>query len=290
MTDVAVVLVNFNAGEALASTLASLTDGLRGLAWDAVVIDNQSRDGSEAAAERAGGRIRLVRMPSNVGFARGINAGVCQTEAPLVLILNPDCALEAGAGRVLVDELERWPACAIAGPRILDPGGTLQESARGDPTLLTGIFGRTGALSRLFPGLGVVRRNLVSQDAIDAGAPSTVVDWVSGACMLARRTALDQVGGFDERYFLYWEDADLCRRLRQAGWHVRYVPGASVRHHVGQSSRTAPGLANREFHRSAYRYYVTHVVPQPWHPGRAFAWAILSARSAVKAIAARAND
>jgi N-acetylglucosaminyl-diphospho-decaprenol L-rhamnosyltransferase len=74
----------------------------------------------------------------------------------------------------------------------------------------------------------------------------------------------------------------LCRRLRAAGWEVRYVPGAIVRHHVGQSSRTDPRLANRAFHKSAYRYYITHVVPQPWHPGRAMAWAILTTRSVIK--------
>jgi GT2 family glycosyltransferase len=185
---------------------------------------------------------------------------------------------------MLVDELERWNDCAIVGPRILDPDGQLQESARGDPTLLTGVFGRTAALSRWLPGLSIVRKNLLSQDAVRSGATSTVVDWVSGACMLARRPSLSAIGGFDARYFLYWEDADLCRRLRTKGWQTRYVPGAVVRHHVGQSSRAAPALANREFHRSAYLYYVTHTVPQPWHPGRAVAWAVLSSRSLLKSL------
>jgi GT2 family glycosyltransferase len=284
LTDVSVVIVNFNAGPSLAACLASLPAGLDNLEWDAVVIDNASRDRSEGAAERAGPRVRLLRQPTNVGFAAGVNAGVAATAAPLVLVLNPDCALEAGAIKVLANELERWHDCAIAGPRILDPDGALQESARGDPTLLTGVFGRTGALSRWLPGLSIVRKNLLSHDAVRAGVPSTVVDWVSGACMLARRTALDAIGGFDARYFLYWEDADLCRRLRDKGWHIRYVPGGIVRHHVGQSRRAAPQLANREFHRSAYRYYVTHTVPQPWHPGRAVAWALLSSRSLLKAL------
>jgi GT2 family glycosyltransferase len=109
-----------------------------------------------------------------------------------------------------------------------------------------------------------------------------LVDWISGACMLARREALAAVGGFDERYFLYWEDADLCRRLRAAGWTARYVPHAVVVHRVGGSSQSVRRLAIRAFHQSAYRYYVTHVVPQWWHPGRVVAWTLLSARSAVK--------
>jgi GT2 family glycosyltransferase len=284
LTGVSVVIVNFNAGPSLAATLASLAAGLENVEWNAVVVDNASRDGSEQAAERAGPRVRLLRQPANAGFAAGVNAGVAATAAPLVLVLNPDCSLTPGAVTLLASELERWNECAVVGPRILDPDGALQESARGDPTLLTGVFGRTGALSRWLPGLAIVRKNLLSHDAVRSGAPSTVFDWVSGACMLARRTALAAIGGFDACYFLYWEDADLCRRLRAGGWHIRYVPGAVVRHHVGQSSRAAPELANREFHRSAYRYYVTHIVPQRWHPGRAVAWAVLSSRWLLKSL------
>src|SRR5262245_15301006 len=93
------------------------------------------------------------------------------------------------------------------------------------------------------------------------GSPSVVVDWVSGACMLVRRSAFEAVGGFDERYFLYWEDADLCRRLRAHGYHVRYVPNATAVHSVGQSSKTVRARAIRAFHDSAYLYYETHVAP-----------------------------
>jgi GT2 family glycosyltransferase len=285
-TDLTVIIVNYNAGAALAATVASLAHGIAPLRWDAVIVDNASIDGSADAAH-ADARVRVVRNAANVGFARGINIGLENSGGRFVLILNPDCELDAGAVPHLVQEIGRWPRCAIAGPRILDPDGALQESARGDPTLLTGIFGRTGVLSRWLPNLSVVRRNLVAHEAIRTGAASVAVDWVSGACMLARRDALDAVGGFDERYFLYWEDADLCRRLRAAGWETRYVPGASVRHQVGQSSRSARSLANREFHRSAYRYYVTHVVPQRWHPGRAAAWAILNTRAMAKALSRR---
>ncbi len=283
---VAVVIVNFNAGAALAATLSSLVSGLDGIDWEAVVVDNDSSDGSERAAEGTDPRVRLLRQSANAGFARGVNAGIAATSAPHVLVLNPDCELTDAAAVRLSTELDRHPKCAVIGPRILDPTGTLQQSARGDPTLLTGLFGRTTVWSRLFPSLPVVRRNLAAEAALQSGRSSEVVDWVSGACMLARREALGSVGGFDERYFLYWEDADLCRRLRRLDWHVRYMPGAVVVHTVGRSSRTAHALANREFHRSAYRYYVTHVVPQWWHPARPVAWAILAARRVWKKMVA----
>jgi GT2 family glycosyltransferase len=97
--------------------------------------------------------------------------------------------------------------------------------------------------------------------------------------MLVRRAPFDLVGGFDERYFLYWEDADLCRRLRQRGYSIRYVPSARVAHPGGASARTRSRDATRWFHQSAYTYYATHVVPSPWHPARWFARAALTARA-----------
>ena len=279
--DVAVVIVNFNAGPMLATTLASLAGGLGALDWEAVVVDNNSSDGSERAADTTDPRVRLLRQTANGGFAYGVNVGIAATAAPLVLILNPDCQLTADAVARLSIELARHPTCAVIAPRIVDPDGTLQESARGDPTLFTGLFGRTTMLSRLLPFLPVVRRNLAARAALESGRASEVVDWVSGACLLARRDALGRVGGFDEGYFLYWEDADVCRRLRAAGWHVRYMPGAIAIHEVGQSGRSARALATREFHKSAYRYYITHVVPQRWHPARVLAWLILRTRAAM---------
>ena len=136
----------------------------------------------------------------------------------------------------------------------------MQGSARGDPDMLTGLFGRTTVRRRLLPNLAASRRNVV----VDAGGsegPSVTVDWLSGACMLVRRDVLEQVEGFDERYFLYWEDADLCRRLRALGYQVRYVPGATAIHRVGHSSRDGRAAAVRAFHESAYLYYATHVAP-----------------------------
>ena len=275
---VSVIIVNFNSGSSLASTLASLAEGLQGLEWEAVVVDNASSDHSERAAE-GHLRVRLVRRQSNVGFAEAVNAGTAETSAPFVLVLNPDCRLGRGSGRALIDELRKHTMCAVIGPRIEDPAGKLQDSARGDPNLLTGLFGRTSILSRLFPNLPVVRRNLASRAVSVSSGSSRLVDWVSGACMMVRREALAQVGGFDAAYFLYWEDADLCRRLRMAGWETRYTTSASAVHDVGQSSRNARSLANREFHRSAYRYFSTYVVPKRWHPVRGLGWIILTLRA-----------
>jgi GT2 family glycosyltransferase len=269
----AAILVNYNAGPELERALRSIADEMAGQSWQGIVVDNASVDGSATKVNQFLSDVRLVRNEANVGFARGVNQGL-------------DCRLMAGAIAALRGVLDAQPQCAITGPRVLNPDGSVQGSARGDPDMLTGLFGRTTLLRRVAPFLPIGRRNVVVDEAIRSGQQSVQVDWVSGACMLARRDALDAVKGFDERFFLYWEDADLCRRLRAKGYHVRYVPGASAIHRVGQSSRTTRRSAIRAFHRSAYLYYATHVAPAPLSPKRALARAILGTRCWMQLLAA----
>jgi GT2 family glycosyltransferase len=278
VAEVAAVIVNFNAGQDLRRALQSIADELAGRDWEGVVVDNASTDGSDAIAGEFAPRVTLLRNADNVGFGRGVNQGVAASSAPVVLVMNPDCRLVAGAIRVLERELYAHDTCAVVGPRILDPDGSVQGSARGDPDMFTGLFGRTTLLRRVLPGLPVSRRNVVVEDAIRDGQASVPVDWLSGACMLARRDAFDRAHGFDERYFLYWEDADLCRRLRTLGYQVRYVPGATAIHWVGRSSRRVRAFAIRAFHESAYLYYSTHNARGAMHPKRLIARALLSAR------------
>lgn len=277
LPQVSAILVNYNAGHELALALRSITDELAGIRWEAVVVDNASSDGSPALVADFAPHARLVRNEENVGFARGVNQGLAATSGPLLLIMNPDCRLVAGAFTSLRREIDQSPSCAIAGPRILDPDGSVQGSARGDPDMFTGLFGRTTLLRRVLPDLAVSKRNVIADAAVGDGRGSVTVDWVSGACMLARRDAIRQVTGFDERYFLYWEDADLCRRLRVHGYHVRYVPGATAIHRVGHSSRKARAAAIRAFHESAYLYYATHVAPAAF-PKRLLARMLLGVR------------
>ena len=272
---VAAILVNYNAGDELRHALQSIAEELHGLAWEGVIVDNVSTDGSAAIGEEFAPRVRVIRNSTNVGFGRGINQGLKATTAPLVLIINPDCRLMAGAIGALRAVLDQHERAALVGPRILNPDGSVQGSVRGDPDMLTGLFGRTALLRRLLPWLAVAKRNVVAES--NRGS-SPVVDWVSGACMLARRAALDQVNGFDERYFLYWEDADLCRRLRARGYEIRYAPAATAVHRVGQSSRTAQAASIKAFHESAFLYYATHVAPGAFDPKRPLARALLAAR------------
>lgn len=271
----AVVLVDYHADDVLGAALDSVAREMASTTWEGVVVDNAAGEASARARTGPSG-IHLIANAVNVGFGAGVNQGVAATTAPYILVMNPDCRLDTGAVAAMRAELDAHPACALVGPRILDPDGTPQGSARGDPDMLTGLFGRTGLLRRLLPGIGVSQRNVPA--ASGQAGTSAVVDWVSGACFMARREALARVGGFDEGYFLYWEDADLCRRLRTAGYEIRHAPQAVAVHQVGQSSRKAKAASIRAFHASAYRYYRTHVAPHPLDPRRIVARVLLAAR------------
>jgi GT2 family glycosyltransferase len=278
---VSVVIVNYNSGAYLARCLASLAAGCAGLPWEAVVVDNGSTDGSAASCEGCEGRVRFIHTDSNLGFACAANIGVRATSAPYVLFLNPDARLTPAAITPLAGELETHSDTAVVAPLILNEDGTPQGNARGDPSMMTGLLGRASLIRRLLPSFPGVGRNVVSPG--NRSEQRVPVDWVSGACCLVRRQAFDHVGGFDEGYFLYWEDADLCRRIRQRGGRIFFRPDrdAVVIHTIGRSSQGVSGQAWSAFHESAYRYYATHVAPGQFNPMRWAAWLLLKARAAI---------
>ena len=277
MSDVTVIVVNYNSGSLSRGAVRSAAADLGAADWNAIVVDNASPDGSAAALDGLE-RTMVIRNTENIGFGAAVNQAATHTDAPLLWLLNPDCVVVGGAFGALRTTLEADKECAIAAPRLVNADGSVQASARGNPSAWTGLFGRHAILSRLFPSSSMAKRNLPARDLVESGLQSAVVDWVMGASMLIRRGPFDAVGGFDERYFLYWEDADLCRRLRNAGWTTRYVPGAIVEHPGGASAATARAFSSRVFHESAYRYYATHVAPSPWHPARWFARVALPLR------------
>ena len=264
--DISVVVVNWNSGAQLRANLDALFANMRG-AWEVAVIDNRSSDGSDGFASKRGDNCQLIRNRQNLGFGKAVNQGLSKTRGPLVLILNPHCLIEPGTVGALAGALERHEDCAVAGPRVF-----------GEPRL-GGVraFRRSSLLGRLFPRAGLAAGTL-SDVEMEMPGLSVEVDWLSGVCMLARRDALRAVGGFDERYFLYWEDADLCCRLRQGGWTVRYVPEARIQHVTGAPRQQPAASIVRAFHDSAFLYYATHVAPGRWNPKRWVARRLLRAR------------
>jgi hypothetical protein len=188
----------------------------------------------------------------NLGFARACNLGARETRAPFVLFLNPDATLAPSALAALVALLEARPRVGIVGPRTRSSNGDIQISTGADLSLVSEWRQR-----RLVRGVAHrAPRALVEAEARHAVEHEP--GWVSGACLLARREALDAVSGFDERFFLYEEDADLCRRVRAVGFQVLFTPQAEARHAKGRSMARAPELARLEYHRSHLLYYRKH--------------------------------
>ena len=214
-----------------------------------IVVDNE---GGPTPKLPAG--IRLIRNPTNEGFGQAANRGMEAAGGDLIALVNPDSLVGPGFFERMRDFFERCPAAGIAAPKILDADGDLQLSARREVGPLSAVLGRTSFLTRMFPNSPAVRRMF---PILEETAEPTPVDWVSGACMVLRREVVERTGGFDERFFMYFEDADLCRRTREAGWLVCYLPNLQVVHLTGRSSRSRP-LALWRLHKSAFLYHRKH--------------------------------
>ncbi|MHB8592930.1 MAG: glycosyltransferase family 2 protein, partial [Acidimicrobiales bacterium] len=242
----AVVVVNHDAGDALIACVASLR--AEGVA-EVVVVDNASTDGSVERLEAEDAGVHVIRAGANLGYGAGVNRGLADVEAQLVLVSNPDVAVHPGSLAVLARAIDGDPLLAIAGPCILEPDGRRYPSARRFPSWVDAAG--HALLGTLAPTNPFTKRYRMSD--LD---PTVVtnVDWVSGACFLARRGVLDELGGFDEGYFMYAEDVDLCWRAHRAGYTVAYVPTARVTHIQGLSTRRRPYRMLLAHHRSAYRF------------------------------------
>ena len=246
-----VVVVNYNSGDLLARCVASvLADASTGTPPEVVVVDNASCDRSLQQLADDEGDVAVVRSPRNLGYAAAANLGIARTSAPVVAVLNPDTWLEPGTGAALLARLADQGIGAV-GPRLINPDGSTYPSARSVPSV--GVAVGHGLLHFVWEANPFTRR--YRQLGVD---PSTArdVDWVSGAAVWLRRDALEQVGGWDERYFMYVEDVDLCWRLRRAGWRVVYEPAGRVEHVQGTSTRTRPYRMLFEHHRSLWRFAV----------------------------------
>jgi hypothetical protein len=248
-----VLYVNFRVYADLDRSLSSL-DPYLSSSDEVIVVDNASEPEGLAWLTARHPRVRAVPSATNLGFAAGMNLAAQHASRPYLLLINPDAVAEGDVVRVLSDWLRDHPDTAVAGPRILDADGTVQASARRFPDLSTAIGGRSSWLTRRFPNNWLSRRNLVGRAATEP----IDVDWLAGSCFMTTREAFDRAGGFDERFFLYWEDADYCWRLKRLGLKSTYVPTVSVRHAGGRSAALAPEHAIRAIHSSALHLHLKH--------------------------------
>ena len=284
----AAVVVNYEAGDALTACVASLfADESAGGPPDVVVVDNGSSDGSVVTLRRAFPAVRVVDPGANVGYASAANRGTAATTTDIIAVCNADLEVRPGTAAAMLAVFAD-PAVGAAGPRVLNPDGTTYPSVRRDPPLVDAIG--HACLGWCWPRNPFTRRYR-ELDA-DPGVARDV-DWASGAALWLRREAVDEIGGWDEGYFMYLEDVDLGWRLGAAGWRVRYEPAGVVVHVQGLSTARRPYRMILEHHRSSYRF-----VSKRWHgvqrlllvPAAAFLAARALLTIAAKALAPRRDQ
>ena len=249
LTDLSVIVVNWNTCRLLEACLQSVEAARQDLAVDVLVVDNGSTDGSVELVRERFPADELIANAGNRGYAGANNQAVERARGRYLFLLNSDAEVETAALRALVAYADDHPEAGVIGPKLLNPDGTLQPSGGRFPTPASTVASLLG-LNRLTgrPRYGTGR---------DYSVPAEV-DEVSGAAMLIRREVIDQVGGLDEGFAWGYEDVDYCLRARRAGWRVHYVPDARVMHHWGGTQRLAPAPTILKAIAGRRRYFEKH--------------------------------
>lgn len=269
--DLSVIIVSWNVRDLLRACLASLmTDDqrptnddspfvLRPLSLEIIVVDNASADGSAAMVATEFPQVRLIANAENRGFTGGNNQGLALARGRYIFFLNPDTEVSGEALATMAAYLDAHPEVGVVGPQLRYGDGSPQSSRRRFPTLWSALFEST-PLAWHWPNNPWARRyRMEDQEAGDsgqgAGREGQEVDWLVGAALMTRRTVLEQVGAFDEGYFMYSEELDWCRRVKEAGWRIVYLPTAQIIHHEGKSSEQVVAARHIRFQTSKVRYF-----------------------------------
>jgi len=268
---VTAVIVNYNSGLWLERCIETLRGRANNLP-EIVVIDNASTDASvELLPELPGVIVR--RAHKNLGFGRGVNQALRKADRDYVLVINPDCLLRPDALAQLVEELDRHADVAMVSGRVFDMRGQEQRGSR------RRLPDRRQILAEALPFGSHGGIDLTHEPAPQAPVD---VEAVSGACMLIRRSALDEVGGFDPGFYMHFEDLDLMARLQSAGWRIRLLPSVFISHAGGVSSRRRPLVVMWAKHKSLWRYLNKHCSDN-WSPlARASWWLVIHLHAVIR--------
>lgn len=257
--DVSVIIVNYRTRGLVKQCLKSIRRAAPRLDYEVLVVDNDSKDGLPALVRERFPETRLFALPENVGFAAGNNVAMRKAKGRYVFVLNPDTMLEIGALEAMVAAMDADPRIGVLAPRLMHPDGTRQESVHRFPTPWIPVYRRT-PLGRLPQAKAELDRYAMRDVSVDR---TMEVDWVEGAAMFVRRAAIEEVGMFDERFFVYFEDADWCRRFWAKGWKVVYFPEAAILHYHRRESADASWFlapltnkVSRIHIASAYKYFM----------------------------------
>lgn len=273
MTDeLTVVTVTYSPGphlERFLSTLAHATD----LPVTVVMADNGSTDGAPEEALKRHPNVRLFRTGGNLGYGTAANRAVAEylsddRSPEFLIVANPDVQWGPRSIDLMLEAAQRWPTAGALGPLIRDPDGSVYPSARHQPSLVRGgMHAVVGPLWKSNPWTAAYRQERMEPS-------ERAVGWLSGSCLLLRKAAFDEIGGFDERYFMYMEDVDLGDRLNRAGWRNVYVPTAEILHDKGHATGRDPARNLAAHHESTYTFLADRHSRRWQAPLR---WAIKSA-------------
>lgn len=247
-----VVTVSYNARRELDGCLSSLFRSSSSSELDVIVVDNASKDGSAAMVRNRFPSVTVLESPDNLGFARASNLGWRRARHPLVLFLNSDTSVPKSAIEHLVEKMNAQPDIGALGPLLRNSDGPIQMSF-GDMMSLSAELRQKILDAGYRDGRGPLRGYVEGLHARERD-----VDWVSGACLLTRRELLERIGGFDEEFFLYSEDVDLCARLRAEGYRIVFTPHVEIIHHRGRSVASDRDKAFVESQRSRLHFYRKH--------------------------------
>lgn len=253
--DLSVILVNYNVKEFLSNCLESVYRAAEGLSFEIIVVDNASADGSKEFLEPKFPGVHFIWNSQNVGFGAANNQAIRQAKGRYILLLNPDTLLQEDSLQVMIRYMEEHPECGASGCKILNADGSFApESRRSVPTLMSSLY-KTLGLTAIFPQSHRFGRYYLGWLPEDEGGKVPVL---SGSFMFFRGEVLRELKGFDERFFMYGEDIDLCVRVTEAGWNIDYVPDTSIIHYKGESSRKEDLRYIRHFNEAMYLFYEKH--------------------------------
>lgn len=256
MPDLSVVIVSRNVCDYLRECLSSVRSSARNTAIECIVVDAASTDNTPGMIRSEFPDVALIEPGSNVGFSKGNNIGMSASRGRYIFLLNPDTRILGQSIDLLCAHLEQHPDVGVVGPQLLEADGSVQSSRRRFPNLWTGIFESTWLQPWAPPA---VLRRFYMQDYSDRDMVQ--VDWLHGAALVVRREVFEQVGGFDEGFFMYSEELDWQKRIKEAGWKIVYYPEAQVIHFGGKSSDKAIASRHIHFQTSKVRYFRKHHGP-----------------------------
>jgi N-acetylglucosaminyl-diphospho-decaprenol L-rhamnosyltransferase len=250
-SDVSIAVVSYNTRDLLARCLNSIRETAADLNVETIVVDNASSDGSPEMVARDFPEAGLIRNEDNLGFAVATNQAVRISQGRYILLLNSDALLLPHAVQRMVSFMDSHPKAGVVGAQLLNPDSSFQSSYADFPDLFAELLLITRLAHAVYP------RTYPSHPAAES-QHERVVDWVFGACLMARRDAVEAVGLLDEDYFMYTEETDWCYRMRQSGWLVHYLPSARVIHWSGQSALKVPERKRSQLYRSKWLFMRKH--------------------------------